>query len=108
MSLKAFWQAWQQLNDLLNDPTWIERERQVGVAFVATGNWLIEDANRRSQPVIGAPGPEEEDWSNATGQLVNFLSSQNVDIPMAAGDRREQLLELLKLAIPILLKLLVK
>ncbi len=49
--LKALWQAWQDINNLLDDPAWIEKERQVGATLVATGNWLIEDANRRSTPV---------------------------------------------------------
>lgn len=111
--LKAIWQSWQDINNLLDDPAWIEKERQVGATFVATGNWLIADANRRSTPapMMGAASVDDSiDEDEVIGQLVNFIDRQGVAIPMAAPDqsRRERILALIEIAMPLLLKLLVK
>lgn len=111
--LKAIWQAWQDVNNLLDDPAWIERERQAGAVCVATGNWLIEDANRRSMsvPMVGAASVDDSiDEDEAIGQLVNFIDRQGVAVPMASAEqsRRERILALIEIAMPLLLKLLVK
>lgn len=111
--LKAIWQTWQDINNLLDDPAWIEKERQVGATLVATGNWLIEDANRRSgsgPQMVSGSVDDEIDADEAIGQLVNFIDRQGVAIPVAAPEqsRRERILALIEIAMPLLLKLLIK
>lgn len=109
--LTALWQAWQDLNNLLDDPAWIEKERQVGTAFVTTGNWMIEDANRRSGIVVMGDGADESVAADEVcTQLIAFCEKNGAIIPMASPDedRRTRILRLIEIAMPLLVKLLLK
>lgn len=111
MLLTAVWQAIADVNNLLNDPEWIDRQEKVGSVMVATGNFLIEDAQRRRPQPMGAAAITDDFEADETiTQLTQFIDSQGVAIPMAAPnqDRIERIKQLLEIAIPLLLKFVLK
>lgn len=97
------WQIYQDINAKWNSPEVFEARQKVGDAFIATGKFIKgEDI-----PTFGSSAEEETDCDEAIRQVGLFIDSQGVPVPMhAGGDKRAQLLELLKIAIPLLLKLL--
>ena len=98
------WQLFQDLNNLLNSPEWIEKRQQIGDTLIAIGTWL----KAGTVPIFGSSGESDTDYDEAIGQVVAFIDGQGGVIPMAAPEmeRGERLIELLKIAIPLLFKLL--
>lgn len=96
------WQLFQDLNNLINSPEWLEKRQQIGDTLIAIGTWLKGDLI----PTFGS-SEESTDCDEAIRQVSMFIDSQGVPVPMSAGgDKRAQLLELLKIALPLLIKLL--
>lgn len=97
------WQLFQDINTKWNSPEVWEKRQQVGDAFIATGNFIKGEP----VPTFGNAADEDTHCDEAIRQVGAFLMSQGVPVPMSAGgDRRQQLLELLKLALPLLLQIL--
>lgn len=97
------WQVWQDINSFLNSPEFIDRKKKIGEALESIGKWLKgEDI-----PIFGAT-EAANDIEESILEVTKFLESQQVAIPMMASgqDRREYLIELLKIAIPLLFKIL--
>lgn len=102
----SLWQLFQTLNNFLNSPEFVARKEQVADIMIAVGQWL-----KGQHPIPFGAADEaaaEIELDDTIVQVTTFIESQGANIPMMAadGDRRERLLELLKVAVPLLLKLL--
>lgn len=98
------WQLFQDINNKWNSPEVWEKRQQVGDALILAGQWIKGEPI----PTFGSAAIEADtDCDEAIRQVGLFIDSQGVPVPMhAGGDKRAQLLELLKIALPLLIKLL--
>jgi len=110
--VRSLWQAFQDINNLLNNnPEFWVKVQSVGVTMTTVGTYLTKIAQDHLTPQpmgAAAAGDGEIDEDEAIGQLVTFIEGQGVAIPMAAPEstRRERIIELLQIAIPLLAKVL--
>ena len=103
--MKAIWQILIDLQNALQNSDNVQTKQFLGGLLVAIGNYLI---NSSTPPVIGSAYVDtEEDLDRVITAASDVIDQLGGNIPMAAGgEKLARAIELLKVLLPLLVKIL--
>lgn len=103
--MKAIWQILIDLQNALQNSDNVQTKQFLGGLLIAIGNYLI---NSSTPPVIGAANIDaDEDVDRVITAASDVIDQLGGNIPIAAGgEKLARAIELLKVLLPLLVKIL--